>query len=975
MSSPLKYQTFHSRLSSFIDQFNYFPPKYTDPGICCGVSMMATQAFFSSNWDGFIKKLIYLSQEDPATLNEKIAAARIEIKAGVPYENLSKQEQLVLDIAAFFDGIAIFQSPKELIHDTFSLFQDSLIAQMSTLNHNVGLALQSDHIQKKGGLFKDNLFFRCFTKQDAVDFFSICQRILEKDPMNVVFNLTDVSSVGSHASILSYHKEKKAWQFFNINNKDYLNGDLRYSSDPVQLATWLLSLSSKSHVAFACSIIGQGNESDKVKELRDQLKAQATISLPKDKINYLHTIANNNLEFRIVDANDVEFLKALIAQGFPINKNLLFSYAVKLDQTELIEYCLMNHLNIPAEVITTTAARGDITLMRKLLDSGGQIGLDANGNHPLIQAALNGQRSMMALLINEYAVPITVRDSQQRNILWAALISNQHNLVEELIDYKEFSLQEKLADQDTILSFATAICGYQTVDLLLTNGATVELGDLKRAVWEGKLDVLKRFTTEIPLLDITQSHECFNDTTLLHHASAAAKDDIIAWLLDEHKMDVNATSEKRPVTPLTAAICNAGTKTTIELLSQHGATLNAVYIQENYTLLHLAAEFNRIDLIPWLLERSPDTIHQQTTSGMSAFDIAVSNGHTHLSIMLLKTGVQLEKKHIDAAMHAGHFELAFVLSETTAGKKEKEKETLFLSVFKSTLPHMNNTQIVECFDRITNTFFTPFTFIHHQHHDFFDRLRLGIFRREYRLTAPPWQTAPFLKVAYALSEQFIQNLNNGEKIDPGWENNPKLNAFIQADFGNFFTSKSTRRKKDLLFSIQKKLSQNQDDIPLQSTNIHVKNIYSQIGILKNYGVYLSNQSSDKGHQIIVLSDCLKEMMDLFNTTSQEQPYNEKNLFKLKNDFKILLNSKNDVMKKHRSIWKPIVANILISLTGIGLLAIIFHAAISAAILRKNNKEYSLNNALFFGKTASENKIEDIEKAIESLSMVGKNKKI
>ncbi|STY83186.1 Ankyrin repeat protein [Legionella quateirensis] len=87
--------------------------------------------------------------------------------------------------------------------------------------------------------------------------------------------------------------------------------------------------------------------------------------------------------------------------------------------------------------------------------------------------------------------------------------------------------------------------------------------------------------------------------------------------------------------------------------------------------------------------------------------------------------------------------------------------------------------------------------------------------------------------------------------------------------------------------------------------------------------------------------------------------------KFKADFKGLLNSKNDQMREHREIWKPIVANILISLTGIGLLALAGHALYQAVKSWNQNEEITVNKLMFFGQTESEKKVEDIEQAIES----------
>ncbi|WP_203110779.1 hypothetical protein [Legionella bononiensis] len=152
---------------------------------------------------------------------------------------------------------------------------------------------------------------------------------------------------------------------------------------------------------------------------------------------------------------------------------------------------------------------------------------------------------------------------------------------------------------------------------------------------------------------------------------------------------------------------------------------------------------------------------------------------------------------------------------------------------------------------------------------------------------------------------------------------------------------------------------------LKSTNIHLKNIYFQIKIMRDYGISLTSNDLDKGKEVQSLANALETKLDDFYKNSLNKKPDEQELLKFKADFKVLLNSKNDLMREHREIWKPIVANILISLTGIGLLALAGHALYQAAKSWNKNEKITVNKLMFFGKTESEKKVEDIEQAIES----------
>jgi hypothetical protein len=174
-------------------------------------------------------------------------------------------------------------------------------------------------------------------------------------------------------------------------------------------------------------------------------------------------------------------------------------------------------------------------------------------------------------------------------------------------------------------------------------------------------------------------------------------------------------------------------------------------------------------------------------------------------------------------------------------------------------------------------------------------------------------------------------------------------------------------KQELLFNINPDERQDNDYLfnILKSTNVHLKNIYLQINMMRKYGLSLSSEHINKGTAVVNLADVLEAKIDKFYKKSLEKQPNKQDLFDFKNEVKVLLNSKNDLMAKHRRIWKPIIANILISLTGVGLLALTVHAFANAVKSVIRHERMTVSKILFFGKTTSEKKINDIEQAIES----------
>ena len=805
MTYPLRYKQFHTKLISFIEKFGYFPSGHVERGVCNGVSRMGIQAFFSGDFNDFRNILIYLNKEEPDILKMEIDSARKKIK---DERSLLQQEEFVLKIAAFLDGVAAFQDPQTLLEgNAFHLFESSLINQQTFPTNAVGLALQPFQLKKIGGLFEKEFLFLCFTKEETLHFFSTLTDLLKEKNINIVLRVSNVGQDESHASFFSYHQKKQAWQFFDVNSQNFLYGELPFLNNPIHLAECLLGLSTERLIAFSCSIIGQGNEVVENTELCEKLKQSPAVretTLPVDKIDYLKSLDKDILARVIVDVNDVEYLDKLIKQEIIVNTNSLFLKAAYLGRVDIISKCLDLRFEIPANALSCIAARGDINLMKKVLTQGGKLEIDSDGGHALIHAALHKQIEMVNFLIKECSISETLCNSNGINMLHAAVYSCNPPFVRELLDSAIFLINEKTKQGFTALHFAIQFCNYEIVELLLSHKAAIEPADLYAATANGKLEILKLLCgTKDKIQDIIKSYEALSGSTLLHKASACAQDAIIAWLLKQ-KVDVNALDDKL-FTPLHRAIGNNGTKSTIKLLLQHHATLSADFLAKQYTLLHIAAGNDRTDLMPWLLRCYPDDINKRSTDETTAIGYAISKSNIKLSLMLLEAGAHIEKNDIEAAIRTGNVELALVLIEKIHGRTQDE--TLFMGVFRDTLPHMTNTQIIALFDRLTDLSDPKFGFIHHQYDDFFDRLRLGIYHCKFRFSQMPWQTAPFLEAAYALGDKFIANLNNGEKIASTWEKDAKLKAFIHADLGNFFPEKSKARENKILLAIHNRLSQ------------------------------------------------------------------------------------------------------------------------------------------------------------------------
>ncbi|SNV07849.1 Ankyrin repeat protein [Legionella waltersii] len=137
------------------------------------------------------------------------------------------------------------------------------------------------------------------------------------------------------------------------------------------------------------------------------------------------------------------------------------------------------------------------------------------------------------------------------------------------------------------------------------------------------------------------------------------------------------------------------------------------------------------------------------------------------------------------------------------------------------------------------------------------------------------------------------------------------------------------------------------------------NIRQAINELRSHGKRISEP---KGKVIQCLADELDELVNTFlerniTKTNLKDGFEE---FQMK--FMNKLHSNDNEMQKHRMIWKPIVANLLIALSGVGILLI----GCKVAMQMIEKKPLTLNNSLFFAKTRSQELEEQVEQVLNGL---------
>lgn len=149
------------------------------------------------------------------------------------------------------------------------------------------------------------------------------------------------------------------------------------------------------------------------------------------------------------------------------------------------------------------------------------------------------------------------------------------------------------------------------------------------------------------------------------------------------------------------------------------------------------------------------------------------------------------------------------------------------------------------------------------------------------------------------------------------------------------------------------------ELLLAAQNTPVGQLFAAINQVKQYGEFLKNKASPKGQVAIDLAAELWLQAEVF--FKQDPGTSTTALPEFKMKFTQLLNSKNSEMSQYRTSWSSIIANVALTLTGIGALLTIGHLIYSKA---------TTGRALFFfqkPRTTCEENLDEVQRLVEPLS--------
>ena len=131
--------------------------------------------------------------------------------------------------------------------------------------------------------------------------------------------------------------------------------------------------------------------------------------------------------------------------------------------------------------------------------------------------------------------------------------------------------------------------------------------------------------------------------------------------------------------------------------------------------------------------------------------------------------------------------------------------------------------------------------------------------------------------------------------------------------------------------------------------------FDKIDKMQKYGERLSVKDTTKGEVAIDLANTLRNFAQAYF----ENPKPTSTFDEFKNEFLKLLHSKDAIMNKHRAFWRPIVLNIAIALTGVGLFVLAGKLVQSKITTGKCS--------LFCTTTKRERQVNKIQKIVDKLN--------
>lgn len=475
----------HNELIKLAQAFGY--TSITDGGLCHGFAMMWSQAVCANDLDSFKQRMDLLDnyKSDPAALVSRIEEIRTKIvnKDYLPTDEnygLTEEELKLLEIPAFFDGIALYLRPAEHL-DFFDEPRKMHQVNIEPISRHTApygdIPMTDDIATKETGLKNTFCTVDQYNKHELETFLLELEKKLE-GRSDIAIAFSSINHVVS-ARYLGDGKFEFIDTNLNVHNSmTHLTLNAKELSENIFLA---LTNENIDFLPLACTVIRSANtpeidfESCRNREPINTLHANQNNNTTLHLAAYYNDLAlidrinfqSKKIDINQKDANNVSapFLM-LTSQNYDAFQKILDLPGQSLahDSKEILHYLVCNSedervlelasLFLNKEGISPNTESGsywsplhiacsknDDNMVKLLLDKGADVNRHCsalngspNGPTPLHVSAMNGNnKEIIELLINRGA-DCNIKDENERKAFDLALDAGHEKIAEILLD-------------------------------------------------------------------------------------------------------------------------------------------------------------------------------------------------------------------------------------------------------------------------------------------------------------------------------------------------------------------------------------------------------------------------------------------------------------------------------------------------------------------------------------------------------------
>lgn len=490
----------HSLLINYAQLLGY--ESAISEGLCQGFTAMWIQAVCAGDLATFNTRLKILEyyEDNPEKLINKIQQIRERVKNGAEY--LTQTEQIILEIPAFFEGIALYLSPEiggemfspgEILGQHFET-KISTYVQSTRLEQNGGLAQvfnnTDEYNQKKLANYLESIHVALKNRPDvAINFTANNHSVAVRVVGDNQFELIDTNNLNDRKKRYNANELAKELDTAFLNNK------------------WIDWIRGKKPLVMSTSVFSNQNATLDLSFLATEEKLGA-LSPGRNGKTVLHKAISNNdvrtlmrIDFDKIDINKPDpdgitaLVFAMIISENDVVNNLLqqpslevnkpykgltaFNTALFRNRYDLAEN-ILNHSRFDVNVksiqnftalhqvaaLSKMPTEKAVAMVETLINKGADIhAKDDSGCTPLHKACQSGNKVMVNLLLDKGA-NLQDTDINNNTPLHYAVLSGNIDLVQSLIN-KNASLNNSTVKGETVLHIACKTGNKSMVEALL----------------------------------------------------------------------------------------------------------------------------------------------------------------------------------------------------------------------------------------------------------------------------------------------------------------------------------------------------------------------------------------------------------------------------------------------------------------------------------------------------------------------------